>query len=94
MAERPGHPGRPSAPARRDGGLLVLGVLVLLAGTALHALATWSRPDGADPLGVPAVLRQWWWLLRWVAWGGVVGGVWLTVRGWSGRSARGDDPGA
>ena len=92
MAERPAR--RSSAPARRDGGLLVLGVLVLLAGIALHALAAYSRPDGADPLGVPAVLREWSWLLRWVAWGGVVGGAWLTVRGWSGRSPRRDGPGA
>ncbi|MBB2900865.1 ATP/ADP translocase [Kineococcus radiotolerans] len=62
--------------------LLVVGAVLVVAGIAFHGVAAAHRPSG------PGGSTTWEALLdhaalRWGAYGAVVGGVYLVVRGWN-----------
>ena len=64
--------------------LLVVGVVLTVAGVAFHGVAAAHRPSGpggSDTWDV--VLNHV--ALRWGAYGAVVGGLFLVVRGWNRR---------
>lgn len=62
--------------------LLAVGLVLVLAGVALHGVAVAHRPSGPGGSDTWEVLVDHA-ALRWAAYGAVVGGVVLVVRGWS-----------
>lgn len=67
--------------------LLVVGVVLLLAGVAFHGVAAAHRPSGPDGGDTWTVLLNHAGL-RAGAYGAVVAGAYLAVRGWSLRRCR------
>ncbi|WP_432503460.1 hypothetical protein [Kineococcus arenarius] len=84
-------PRRRGAPARRNGGLLLAGALLIVAGIALHAVEANLRAGAPNPVTSDAGFFHGSSWLRLPAWAAVAGGAWLAVRGWSGRGSRDDD---
>ncbi len=84
------EPRRRDAPARRNGGLLLVGVLLVVAGIALHAVEANLRAGAPGPQASGGGFLHGSGWLRFPAWAAVAGGAWLVVRGWSGGS-RDDD---
>ncbi|WP_432548325.1 hypothetical protein [Kineococcus sp. SYSU DK004] len=66
---------------------VVVGVVLVVAGVAFHSVAAAHRPSGPGGSSTWAALLDHA-ALRWAAYGAVVGGTALVVRGWNLRRQR------
>ncbi|PRY12247.1 hypothetical protein [Kineococcus rhizosphaerae] len=73
---------QPTRDRRWAGPLIALGLVLLTAGVAFHGVAAAHRPSGPGGSDTWTVVLNHT-ALRWGAYGAVVAGVALVVRGWN-----------